>query len=246
MIALPAVDLKGGAVVQLVGGRPTDERVRLPDPVAVARQWVDAGFRALHVVDLDAALGTGSNRAAVEAILAAVDVPVQVGGGVRDDETADALLAAGAARVIAGTRAVEDAAWIAALAERHPGRVIVAADVRGRVVVTRGWTAGAGITVDALLRRLEPLPLAGLLVTDVSREGRMAGADAARFAALAAATRHPVIAAGGIAGMDDLRALAARGVAGAVLGMALYTGGVDAREAAREFPGPDLTRGISS
>lgn len=246
MIALPAVDLKGGAVVQLVGGRPADERVRLPDPVAVARQWVDAGFRALHVVDLDAALGTGSNRAAVEAILAAVDVPVQVGGGVRDDETADALLAAGAARVIAGTRAVEDAAWIAALAERHPGRVIVAADVRGRVVVTRGWTAGAGITVDALLRRLEPLPLAGLLVTDVSREGRMAGADAARFAALAAATRHPVIAAGGIAGMDDLRALAARGVAGAVLGMALYTGGVDAREAAREFPGPDLTRGISS
>src|SRR5690606_37055052 len=186
------------------------------------------------------------NRAAVEAILAAVDVPVQVGGGVRDDETADALLAAGAARVIAGTRAVEDAAWIAALAERHPGRVIVAADVRGRVVVTRGWTAGAGITVDALLRRLEPLPLAGLLVTDVSREGRMAGADAARFAALAAATRHPVIAAGGIAGMDDLRALAARGIAGAVLGMALYTGGLDAREAARGFPGPDLTRGISS
>src|SRR5690606_1495445 len=246
MIALPAVDLKDGAVVQLVGGRPTDERVRLPDPVAVARQWVDAGFRALHVVDLDAALGTGSNRAAVEAIIAAVDVPVQVGGGVRDDQIADALLAAGVARIIAGTRAVEDAAWIEALAGRHPGRVIVAADVRGDVVVTRGWTAGAGITVEALLRRLEPLPLAGLLVTDVGREWRMAGVGVARFEARAAAARHPVIAAGGIAGMDDVRALASRGVGGAVLGMALDTGAVDARTAAREFPGRDLTRGIAS
>ncbi len=235
MIALPAVDLKDGAVVQLVGGRPADERVRLPDPVAVARQWVDAGFRALHVVDLDAALGTGSNRAAVEAILAAVDVPVQVGGGVRDDEAADALLTAGAARIIAGTRAVEDAAWIEALAERHPGRIIVAADVRGDVVVTRGWTAGAGITVDALLRRLEPLPLAGLLVTDVGREGRMAGVDAPRFGRLAAATRHPLQAAGGIAGIEDLRVLAASGVAAAVLGMALYTGAIDARAITREF-----------
>ena len=246
MIALPAVDLKGGAVVQLVGGRPEEERVRLTDPVAVARGWVEAGFRALHVVDLDAALGTGSNRAIVEAILAAVDVPVQVGGGIRDDDAADALLAAGAARIISGTRAVEDAAWLAALAERHPGRVIVAADVRGDVVLSRGWTAGAGITVEALFARLEPLPLAGLLVTDVGREGRMTGADAARFGTLVAATRHPLIAAGGIAGMEDLRALAACGVAGAVLGMALYTGAVDARSAAREFAGPELTEETTS
>jgi phosphoribosylformimino-5-aminoimidazole carboxamide ribotide isomerase len=246
VIALPAVDLKDGAVVQLVGGRPEAERIRLADPVAVARGWVEAGFRALHVVDLDAALGTGSNRAIVEAILAAVDVPVQVGGGIRDDDAAEALLTAGAARIIAGTRAVEDAAWIEALAERHPGRVIVAADVRGDVVVTRGWTTGAGITVDALFARLEPLPLAGLLVTDVGREGRMAGIDAARFEALAAATRHPLIAAGGIASMDDLRALASRGVAGAVLGMALYTGAVDARTAAREFAGPGLTEETTS
>ncbi len=261
MIACPAVDLRGGRVVQLVGGRPEAERVSLPDPVAVARRWVEAGFRALHVVDLDAALGneavpqadaaTGdvpasgidmpgdagpaSNRAAIAAILAAVDVPVQVGGGIRDDESADALLDAGAARIVVGTRAVEDPAWLEALATRRPGRVVVAADIRDGLVVTRGWTATTALEATSLLARLDALPLAGVLVTDVSREGRMAGADADRFAALAAATRHPLVASGGIRDVHDLRALARAGIAGAVLGMALYTGALDARATAREF-----------
>lgn len=243
MIAYAAIDLKGGRVVQLVGGRPEHERVSLPDPVAVARRWVEAGFRWLHVVDLDAALGSASatgggrcsNRAAVEAVLQAVDVPVQVGGGVRSDEVARGLLEAGAARVIVGTRAVEDPAWLEALAARHTGRVVVAADIRDGLVVTRGWTAGTGLEAARLLERLDPLPLGAVLVTDVSREGQMTGADAERFASLAAATRHPLIAAGGIKGTPDLHALAARGVAGAVLGMALYTGAVEPRATAREF-----------
>lgn len=235
MIIYPAVDLRGGRVVQLVGGRPEDERVSLPDPVAVARRWVADGFRALHVVDLDAALGTGSNRDAVRAIIESVDVPVQIGGGVRDDETADALLEAGAARVVVGTRAVEDHAWLEALAERWWGRVVVAADIRDGLVVTRGWTEGTGLEAATLLERLDPLPLGGILVTDVSREGQMQGADADRFATLAAATRHPLLASGGIRDIDDLHELARRDVAGAVLGMALYTGALDPRAITLEF-----------
>lgn len=235
MIAYAAIDLLGGRVVQLVGGRPGHERVNLPDPLAVAAGWVSAGFSWLHVVDLDAALGTGSNRDVIERIIAESPVPVQVGGGVRDDASAGALLAAGAARVMVGTRAIEDRAWLDALARRHPGRVVVAADVRGERIVLRGWSVEAAEEPNALLAGLDSLPLAGVLVTDVGREGSMAGADVARFAALAAATRHPLIAAGGISGMDDLRELARHEIAGAVLGMALYTGAVEPRAIAQEF-----------
>ncbi len=237
MIAWPAVDLKGGRAVQLVGGRPETERVSLPDPVTVARRWVGLGFRALHVIDLDAALGTGSNRGLIEEIVAAVDVPVQVGGGIRDDALLDAYLAAGAARVIAGTRAVRDRAWLRAAAERHPRRVVVAADARDGQVLVRGWTEGAGLELIGFVRALAALPLAGVLVTDVSREGRLAGADAALFGDVVAACAHPVLAAGGIATVEDLRRLAQAGVAGAVLGMSLYAGDIaaSAGDVALEF-----------
>ncbi len=235
MIVWPAVDLKGGRVVQLVGGRPGTERVSLPDPVAVAQGWIEKGFRALHVVDLDAALGTGSNEAAIAAILDAVDVPVQVGGGIRDDARAEAYLAAGAARVIAGTRAVRDRAWLEALADRHPHRIVVAADTRERQVLVRGWTEEAGLGLLDFVRALAPLPLAGILVTDVGREGRLTGADAALFGDVVAAATQPILAAGGIASAADLRRLADAGVAGAVLGMSIYAGDIDATSVAREF-----------
>lgn len=232
MIVWPAVDLKGGRVVQLVGGRPEDERVSLRDPVGTAMDWIAAGFRALHVIDLDAALGTGSNRATIEAILAAVNVPVQVGGGIRDDALVDGYLAAGARHVIVGTRAVLDRDWLALTARRHPGHIVVAADTRGGEVLVRGWTEGAGLALLDFVRTLEELRLGAVLVTDVSREGRLAGVDAALFGEVVAATSHPVLAAGGIAGRGDLRRLLEVGVAGAVLGMSIYTGGIDAADAA--------------
>jgi len=232
VIAYPAIDLRGGKAVQLVGGRPETECISLPDPVEVAIGWVEAGFRALHVIDLDAALGTGDNRALIDRILAAVSVPVQVGGGVRDDAAADELIGAGAARVIVGTRAIEDEGWRRALAVRHPQRVVVAADVRGDMIVTRGWTEQTGLRADGLLRTLSHEPIAAVLVTDVGREGQMIGVDVAKFELLARASAHPVLAAGGIRDLDDLRALAAAGLAGAVLGMALYTGAIDAPAAA--------------
>lgn len=235
MIAYPAIDLRGGRVVQLVGGRPEAERISLPDPVAVATRWAEAGFRWLHVVDLDAAFGEGDNRDAIRRILRATDLKVQVGGGVRDDDVAAELLDAGADRVVVGTRAVEDPAWLETLAVRHPGRIVVAADMRDGFVVTRGWTEGTGLEATSFLRRLDPLPLSAILVTDVGREGRMAGADVERFAGLVAATRHPLLASGGIRDLDDLRALARCGAAGAVLGMSLYTGAVDPRATASEF-----------
>lgn len=221
-----AIDLKDGAAVQLVGGDPDDERVRLPDPTAVAERWLEAGFRHIHVVDLDAALGTGRNDEAVSAIATAVRdrAVLQVGGGLRDAEAVARALGLGADRVIVGTRAVEDRGWVEAMAERHPGRLVVAADVRHGEIVSRGWTEGTGQDAVGFLAFLDELPLAAVLITDVGREGREEGVDARAFGELAASTRHPVLAAGGVAGRPDLDALARGGIAGAVLGMALYTG----------------------
>ncbi|MFQ5742863.1 MAG: HisA/HisF-related TIM barrel protein [Acidobacteriota bacterium] len=235
MIAYAAIDLRGGRVVQLIGGRPQQTRLSLPDPPQVARRWVEAGFRALHLIDLDAALGDGSNRKQVERIIAGARVPVQVGGGVRDARTVAALLQTGASRVIVGTRALADHDWVLALAERHRGRVVVAVDVRGDEVVSDGWRSTTGLRPLNQLSALETVPLAGILVTDVDREGRLDGVDADRFAALVRDTRHPLIAAGGITSIRDLRALQSSGVAGAVIGTALYTGAVEADRVAREF-----------
>lgn len=236
MIAIPAIDLRGGACVQLVGGRYDRERVRLADPAAAADRFLAAGLTTLHVVDLDAATGRGENRAAVTALLAR-PAAVQVGGGVRADADAAAWLAAGAARVVLGTRALEEPVWAEAVAARHPGRCVVAVDVRGRRAVTRGWTRRLAEGLDALLARLAPLPLAALLVTAVHREGRLAGPDLALVGEVVAARTHPVLAAGGIAAMRDLDALARLGAAGAVLGMALYTGALDPRAVAKEYGG---------
>jgi phosphoribosylformimino-5-aminoimidazole carboxamide ribotide isomerase len=235
MIAVPAVDVREGACVQLVGGAYDAERVRLADPPAVARRWVECGFTRLHAVDLDAATGRGGNAAVLRAIVAGAPVPVSVGGGVRDDATLAAWLAAGADTVVAGTRAVEDRTWLEAAAARAPGRIVVAADVRGRTVVTRGWAGGGGPDVIAFAAALAGLPLAGLLVTAVHREGLLQGPDVALVREAVAATALPVIASGGIAAMRDLERLREAGAAQAVLGMALYTGALDGRAVAREF-----------
>ncbi|MBI4539354.1 MAG: 1-(5-phosphoribosyl)-5-((5-phosphoribosylamino)methylideneamino)imidazole-4-carboxamide isomerase [Gemmatimonadetes bacterium] len=237
MIAAPAVDIRGGRCVQLVGGDPAAERVNLPDPVAVARHWWDLGFRTLHVVDLDAALGSGDNRALVAEVLAATPATTQAGGGIRDDETAEHTLAVGATRIVVGTRAVDELEWLVRLATRHPGRVIVAADVRDRRVLRRGWTETSALDLATFLAALCDLPIAGILCTDVAREGRMGGIDLGAAEPIIAAAPAPVWISGGIRTLEELRALRAAGAAGAVLGMALYTGTLDARAVAEEFGG---------
>ncbi|MGA9836898.1 MAG: 1-(5-phosphoribosyl)-5-[(5-phosphoribosylamino)methylideneamino] imidazole-4-carboxamide isomerase [Gemmatimonadaceae bacterium] len=235
MLAIPALDLRDGACVQLVGGSYAKERIRLDDPIAVARQWANCGFRHLHVVDLDAATGAGDNSAIVNALLDDGDSEIRVGGGVRTRNRVDELLAAGAARVIVGTRAIEDLGWFADVAAAHPGLVIVAADVRERRIVTHGWSRALPLNVFDFLSDVEHLPIAGALVTAVHREGHMAGPDLALMQDLAESTSIPIIASGGIATHDDLRALEHRGVTAAVIGMALYTGVLDPELVAQEF-----------
>ena len=235
MIAIPAVDLREGACVQLVGGRYDDERVRLDDPVAVAREWARAGFRHLHVVDLDAALGKGSNAGVIEEIVRNCEMVVQVGGGVRTEERIDELLALGAARVVVGTRALEDEDWLADMAHRFPGTLVVAADVKGRQIVTRGWERTLPRDVVDTVEELGRLPIAATMVTAVHREGQMQGPDLSLVEDVVAAATMPVLASGGVSGMHDLDELAELGVAGVVMGMALYTGALDPRRVAEEY-----------
>ena len=235
MIAIPAVDIRGGACVQLVGGSFADERVRIADAVGAARQWETLGFKWLHLVDLDAAVGSGDNAPTIDSILRESTGAVQVGGGVRSTERARQLLDAGAASVVVGTRAIEDPEWVAALATENPGRVIVAADVRERKLVTHGWARVQSRDILDLIADLARLPLGGLLVTAVHLEGQMRGTDLPLMEAVVGASGCPVIASGGVTTVLDLRALEQRGVAAAVIGMALYTGALDARAVAQEF-----------
>ena len=235
MIAIPAVDLRDGACVQLVGGSFAQEKVRLENPVDVARSWEHYGFHRLHVVDLDAATSRGSNIAIVRSLLFDSGIPIQVGGGVRSDELVEELLEAGAAQVIVGTRAIEEPEWLAELAARHPGEIIVACDVRERRVTTRGWAHTLPLDILDVIEELNPLPLGGLLVTAVHREGLLQGTDLPLMEDVAEVSPFPVFASGGISSMEDLRALEHRGLAGCVIGMALYTGALDPVVVAGEF-----------
>ena len=237
MIAVPAVDLRSGACVQLVGGEYDAERVRLEDPVGVARSWAEQGFHQLHVVDLDAATGRGTNARAVRDILDLGLLEVQVGGGVREDSDIERLLDAGATRVVVGTRALEDMSWLEEMAARFPGELVVAADVVDGRVVTRGWTRTLPLTILDAVEEMNDLPLAALLVTAVHLEGQMQGTDLPLMEDVAELSRAPVYASGGVSTVHDLRALADRGLYAAVIGMALYTGALDGRSVAEEFNG---------
>lgn len=235
MRAIPAIDLREGACVQLVGGEYADERVRITDVTGVSKRWREAGLTWQHVVDLDAATGRGNNRAVIEQLAKEPGITLQVGGGVREEAAVEALVDLGVARVVVGTRAVQDAAWLERTALRFPGRLVVAADVRGETVVTKGWAESSGLELGAFLARLEGVPLAGVLVTAVHVEGQLQGVDRPLMARAAKASPWPLVASGGVTTMEDLRALAQAGAAAAVIGMALYTGRLDPRALAQEF-----------
>jgi len=235
MIAIPALDLRGGACVQLAPGSYDEEVIRIPDPVGVAIAWRQYGFRHLHVVDLDGVAGRGNNTVAIQAILGATDVEVQVGGGIRSQELIQRTLNDGAQRVVIGTRALEDPDWLAEMSDLFPGCIVVAADVRDRKVLSHGWTRTQPKLVLDLVQDLNGLPLAGVLVTAVHREEAMRGTDLPLMEDVAEAADFPVFASGGLGRMSDLRALADRGVAAAIIGMALYSGAMDPRVVAEEF-----------
>ncbi|HLE95774.1 MAG TPA: 1-(5-phosphoribosyl)-5-[(5-phosphoribosylamino)methylideneamino]imidazole-4-carboxamide isomerase, partial [Candidatus Thermoplasmatota archaeon] len=231
MNVIPAVDLREGACVQLEGGDMTAERVRRPDPVAEARRWHEMGAEWIHVVDLDRALGRGSNLRVVQRILEEVPAKMVVGGGVRMFDEIDALLNAGAARVVIGTRAVTEPDFLREAASRYGNRLVVAVDARGEDIVVKGWTESSGHLLLDFAKQAGSLGIGALLYTDVGLEGRMTGPNVESVRRLAAVSRAPVVASGGIASMQDLDALREAGAWGAVVGMAAYTGKLDMQSA---------------
>jgi phosphoribosylformimino-5-aminoimidazole carboxamide ribotide isomerase len=236
MILYPAIDLKDGRCVRLLRGAMESATVFGEDPAAQARAFEAAGCRWLHLVDLDGAFaGRPVNAGAVEAILAAVGVPVQLGGGIRDRATVEGWLEKGVARVILGTAALRDPGLVREAATAHPGRVAVGIDARGGRVAVEGWAETSEVEALDLARRFEDAGVAAIVYTDIERDGAMAGPNVAATAALARAVAIPVIASGGIASLDDLRALKDCGAPldGAISGRALYEGRLDLGEAVR-------------
>ena len=232
MILYPAIDLKDGACVRLKRGDMAAATVFNKDPADQAQRFAAAGAQWLHLVDLDGALaGKPMNRAAVEAILAAVSIPCQLGGGIRDHATIEGWLAAGIARVVLGTAALKNPALVREACQRHPGRIAVAIDARGGKVAVEGWAEVSDMTALDLAARFADAGVAAIIFTDVDRDGILEGANVAATARLAQALPIPVIASGGIAGLGDLVALKASGAAGAIVGRALYDGGLDLGQA---------------
>ncbi len=229
MIVIPAVDLRDGRCVRLREGRADAETVFSDDPVAMATRWASLGGARLHVVDLDGAFAGAPRQAALVAkIVAAVaPVPVEAGGGLRDAAAVEAVLETGARWAVVGTRAVLDPAFLSDICRRHPDRVIVAVDAKGDRVAVKGWTETTPLTVTEAARRAHDAGAAALLYTDVSRDGTEQGPNVDDTAALARAVALPVLASGGVGTLDDIRRLArVPGVAGVVVGRALYTGAV--------------------
>ncbi|WP_277554484.1 1-(5-phosphoribosyl)-5-[(5-phosphoribosylamino)methylideneamino]imidazole-4-carboxamide isomerase [Halobaculum limi] len=221
---VPAVDMQEGEVVQLVQGE-RGTATRYGDPVEAAQRWVDAGAETLHLVDLDGAFeGERANAAAVDAVLDAVDVPVQLGGGIRTAADAIDLLDRGVDRVILGTAAVENPDIVAEISEEHPGSVMVSLDAKDGEVVVSGWTEGTGIDPAEAAGRYEELGAGAVLFTDVDVEGQMEGVNRGTVERVVNAVDIPVVASGGVASLEDIRVLRDAGAAAVVVGTALYEG----------------------
>jgi phosphoribosylformimino-5-aminoimidazole carboxamide ribotide isomerase len=237
VILFPAIDLKGGACVRLVRGEMASATVFNDDPAAQARLFAAAGFAWLHVVDLDGAFaGKSVNGGAVRAIRDAVDLKMQLGGGIRDRAAIDYWLSLGIERVVLGTAALRNPDLVRSAAAAYPGRIVVGIDARDGRVAVEGWAETSDMRAVELARRFADAGVAAIVYTDIARDGALSGVDAAATAEFARAVGLPVIASGGVASIADIEALAARsadGIAGAICGRALYDGRVDAR-AARE------------
>jgi len=224
MQVIPSVDIMRGRCVQLVGGRPGTGK-DYGDPIDVAQRWVSEGARCLHIVDLDAAMGAGDNFERVAEVLASVRVDTQVGGGIRTVERACELLGIGATRVILGTAAVKNPKMVEELVKLAGGaRIIVALDAKSGKVAIEGWRTRTEKTVLELAREFERMGVGALLFTNVDIEGKMAGIAASEIRKLVSAVGIPVLAAGGVGSLDDMRVAKAAGATGLVVGMALYEG----------------------
>lgn len=245
MLLIPAIDLKQGQCVRLRQGRMDDDTVFSDNPVAVAGQWVDAGARRLHMVDLDGAFaGEPRNAEVVRAVKKAYpDLPVQIGGGIRNESIAQAYIDAGVSFVIIGTQAVREPNFVAQLCKSCPGKVIVGLDARDGMVAVEGWVEGSGVDATELARKFEGAGVSAIVYTDIARDGMMQGLNVEATRALAEAVTIPVIASGGVTTFTDIEALCAvaeSGISGAIIGRALYEGTIDlntAQKSADELSG---------
>ncbi len=231
MLVIPAIDLFGGRCVRLVKGDYNLPTVYSDDPLEVVDEFVQAGAVRLHVVDLDAARGSGDNKAVIESILRRSSVEVQVAGGVRSREAVDAWLAAGAHAVVMGTAAVRDPRLLERCTRRHPGRVLTALDVRDEKAAVSGWTETEPVMIGSLLARWDRLPLAGVIVTCIDRDGTLSGPDLVTLSRVRSMTSLPVHYSGGVSSLDDIAHVAAAGAHAVILGKALYEGRITLEDA---------------
>ncbi len=236
MLIIPAIDLKDGQCVRLKQGRMTDSTVFGSDPVAMAKRWVDAGARRLHLVDLNGAFaGEPVNGEAVKAIARANPaLPIQIGGGIRNADIIEAYLSAGVSYVIIGTKAVKEPQFVTDMCKQFPGKIIVGIDAQDGMVATDGWAEVSTVTAADLARQFASDGVSSIVYTDIARDGMMQGVNVEATVALAEACGIPVIASGGVTNMDDIRALkavSARGILGAITGRAIYEGSLDLNQA---------------
>ncbi|TDU86803.1 1-(5-phosphoribosyl)-5-[(5-phosphoribosylamino)methylideneamino] imidazole-4-carboxamide isomerase [Kribbella voronezhensis] len=238
LVLLPAVDVADGQAVRLVQGEAGSE-TSYGDPLAAAMAWQEAGADWIHLVDLDAAFGRGSNRELLADVTGKLDVQVELSGGIRDDESLEAALATGARRVNIGTAALENPEWCDRIVQQYGDRVAIGLDVRGRTLAARGWTKEGGDLYE-VLERLERAGCERYVVTDVTKDGMLQGPNLDLYRDLCARTEKPIVASGGVSSLDDLRALStlvSDGVEGVIVGKALYAGAFTLTEAL------ELTRG---
>ena len=239
MIVIPAIDIKEGRCVRLRQGKMDEETVYSDEPGQVARRWVEQGAQLLHVVDLDGAVhGTPKNIEVITSLLKAVKAQIQVGGGIRDLKGIESYLAAGASRVVLGTTAVLDLSNLKEACRRYPHRIVVAIDSQEGRVAIRGWQEISDLAATELARRIEDLPIAALIITDIHRDGMLTGPNLKVLEAMVNSFRIPVIASGGIRSLEDIKKLLKlQGLYGVIVGRALYEGFLDLGEAI------SLTRG---
>ena len=204
-MVIPAIDMLDHKVVQLVGGVPGSQKVTIDDPLTVARSWLEKGAKYLHLVDLDAAFGKENNIPVIKRIISESDVPVEVGGGIRDEATIKELIDIGVDRVIIGTKGIKEPDWLAEMVNKYPGKIVLSLDTKGGKITVKGWQDVASITLDEMFDRIKDLPLAGVLNTNIDVEGQGKGIDQAQASDFIKRCPHEVIASGGVTSLDDAK-----------------------------------------
>jgi len=223
MRIIPAVDIMDHRVVQLVGGVPGSEKITMPDPIEAARMWINKGADYLHIVDLDGAFGKENNIPIIKKIIQTFDVPVEIGGGIKDAKVIGELIDVGAERIILGTKAIKDNSWLSEMASMFPGKILLALDTKNNEITMKGWQEAAPVKLSEMFARIKDLPLAGVLNTNVDVEGQGKGINVSQATDFISKCPHPVVASGGVSSEADAKILSKAGAEGAVVGVSIYT-----------------------